>query len=147
MIVGSRFDDWVYWTYVLQFHLITRVHTLNSLITNLSLLPESWRVSTLSNSGSRSLLFLTLDLDIYSLKLSISLGLSLAIWISDWTNFMRTKYRSSDRPVDSPLVFSVSSVATKTCDNLRATLWSIQAYSWPRKRVLASRCRGKQVFT
>jgi hypothetical protein len=36
--VGSRFDDWIYWTSPLQLQLFTTVHTLNSfLITNLSL--------------------------------------------------------------------------------------------------------------
>jgi hypothetical protein len=51
IIVGSRFDDWICWTSLLQLHLITTAHTLNSfLITNLSLLSGSWRVSSLSNS-------------------------------------------------------------------------------------------------
>jgi hypothetical protein len=31
--VGSRFDDWIYWTSVLQLHLIITSHTLISLIT------------------------------------------------------------------------------------------------------------------
>jgi hypothetical protein len=36
--VGSRFDDWIYWTSLLQLQLIMTVDTLNSyLITNLSL--------------------------------------------------------------------------------------------------------------
>jgi hypothetical protein len=49
--VGFRFDDWIYWTFLLQLPLITTSHTLNSfLITNLSLLPGSLRVSSLSNS-------------------------------------------------------------------------------------------------
>jgi hypothetical protein len=40
--VGSRFDDWVYWTSLLQLHLIITAHTLNPiLITNFSLLSES----------------------------------------------------------------------------------------------------------
>jgi hypothetical protein len=34
IIVGSRFDDWIYWTSILQLQLIITVHTLNS-ITNL----------------------------------------------------------------------------------------------------------------
>jgi hypothetical protein len=37
--VGSRFDDWIYWTSLLQLHLIITAQTLNSFwITNLSLL-------------------------------------------------------------------------------------------------------------
>jgi hypothetical protein len=35
--VGSRLDDWLYWTSLLQLQLVIRAHTLNSLITNLSL--------------------------------------------------------------------------------------------------------------
>jgi hypothetical protein len=39
IIVGFRFDDWIYWKSVLQLHLITTVHTFNYfLIMNLSLL-------------------------------------------------------------------------------------------------------------
>jgi hypothetical protein len=38
VIVGTRFDDWIYWTSLLQLHLIITVHTLNSfLIVNLCL--------------------------------------------------------------------------------------------------------------
>jgi hypothetical protein len=38
MIVGSRLDDWIYWTSLLRLQLIITAHTLNSfLITNLSL--------------------------------------------------------------------------------------------------------------
>jgi hypothetical protein len=38
-IVGSRFDIWIYWTPLLQLHLITTVRTFNSfLMSNLSLL-------------------------------------------------------------------------------------------------------------
>jgi hypothetical protein len=35
--VGSRFDDWVYWTLLLQFHLITTAHTLSSFLTTSAL--------------------------------------------------------------------------------------------------------------
>jgi hypothetical protein len=36
--VSSKFDDWIYWTSLLQLHLVITVHTLSSLlITNLSL--------------------------------------------------------------------------------------------------------------
>jgi hypothetical protein len=36
--VGSRFDDWIYWTSLLHLHLIATFHTLDSfLITNLSI--------------------------------------------------------------------------------------------------------------
>jgi hypothetical protein len=57
--VGSRSDDWIYWTLLLQLELIITTHTLNSFVTtsvcsismkNLSLLSES-RIG-LSNSGS-----------------------------------------------------------------------------------------------
>jgi hypothetical protein len=37
IIVGSRFDDWIYWTSQLKLHLIMTTHTWNSLITDLSL--------------------------------------------------------------------------------------------------------------
>jgi hypothetical protein len=67
----------------------------------------------------------------------------LELWISGWTNFRRTEYRSPSRRVGCPVLFSVSSVAMKTCDNLRATLWFIQAYSLPQKHVLSRRCLAK----
>jgi hypothetical protein len=35
--MGSRFDDLIFWTPLLQLHLITTATTLNSWITNLSL--------------------------------------------------------------------------------------------------------------
>jgi hypothetical protein len=35
-------------------------------------------------------------------------GISLAVWISDWTNFMRTEYRSRSRTIDCPLLLSVA---------------------------------------
>jgi hypothetical protein len=38
--VVSRFDDWIYWTSVLQLHLVTTVYTLISLTLNLSLVQE-----------------------------------------------------------------------------------------------------------
>jgi hypothetical protein len=47
--VGSRFEDRIYWTSLLQLQLIITVHTLNSfLITKLSLLSGTWIVSTFS---------------------------------------------------------------------------------------------------
>jgi hypothetical protein len=63
--VGSRFHDWIYWTSLLQLHLIITVHTLNSfLITNLSLylfLISDWpivsRLLLSSTSESESLQF------------------------------------------------------------------------------------------
>jgi hypothetical protein len=73
----------------------------------------------------------------------VSRILYLDLWVPNWNIFMRTEYIT----VDSFLLFSVSSVATKTCDILRATLWFIPAYSLPRKHVLASRCNGNFVFT
>jgi hypothetical protein len=42
IIVGSRFDDWVFWKSVLQLQLIITAHTLNYFwIMNFSVLSES----------------------------------------------------------------------------------------------------------
>jgi hypothetical protein len=45
IIMSSRVDGWIYWMSVLQLQLIITVHTLNSLITNLS------RISSCSWTG------------------------------------------------------------------------------------------------
>jgi hypothetical protein len=74
----------------------------------------------------------------------VSRILDLDLWISDWTNFMRTEYRPPNRTFDCPLLFSVSSVATK-CVNLRTKLWFILAYSLPWKRVLDRCCLAMDV--
>jgi hypothetical protein len=69
LFVGSRVDDWIYWTSLLQLPLIIAAHTLNSFwITNLSLLSESWRVSSLSNSRRSQLLVLILSHSSRSLR-------------------------------------------------------------------------------
>jgi hypothetical protein len=109
IIVGSTFDDWIYWTLSITITVYYNSShdklLLNDVcLRNLSPLSESWRVS---NSVSWSLLCQTLVLD---------------VWMSEWTNFMRTEYRSPSRIVDCPLLFSV---ATKrvTISGQRADLY------------------------
>jgi hypothetical protein len=69
-----------------------------------------------------SLVSRILDLDLYSLRLS------LAVWISHWTNSMRTEYRSPSWTVDCPLCYSLfHQLPQKKCDNLWAMLWYVVA--------------------
>jgi hypothetical protein len=67
--------------------------------------------------------------------------LHLAVWISDWTNFMRTEQRTPSRTVDSSVILCCH----ETWDNHRATRWFIQAYSLPRKCVSTNRCLATDV--
>jgi hypothetical protein len=57
IIVGSRFDDWIYWTSVLQLQLIITAHTLNSFYTT-----SIWRISHCCLNLDWSLVLRILDL-------------------------------------------------------------------------------------
>jgi hypothetical protein len=63
IIVGSRFDDWIYWTPLLQSHLIITAHTLNSLTT--SVWRISWGISHCCLNSDWSLISRILDLDLH----------------------------------------------------------------------------------
>jgi hypothetical protein len=99
--MGSRFDDWIYWTSPLHLHFITTAYTLNSFLTESVLriahcCLNFGLVSSLSNSGS---------LDLYSksksklyydrrsagqsvLEQSTHLGLTTRSWLSDSCGFV-----------------------------------------------------------
>jgi hypothetical protein len=57
------------------------------------------------------------------------------------------EHREQNTHFNGSSVVICVSVATVMCDNLRATLWFIPAYSLPRKRVLDCRCNGNLVLT
>jgi hypothetical protein len=105
IFVGSRFGDWIYWTSLLLLQLITTAHTLNSFwIAIFSLLSES-------RTGLSSLEF----------------------WFSGSRTELTSCGPNIDHQVGNLIVrcFSVSSVATKTCCNLQATLRFRPKYSLP----------------
>jgi hypothetical protein len=87
--------------------------------------------------------------DVCRINLEESLIFKFSIWVFE----SRTELTSCGPYIDhqveqlTVLYYFVSSVATKTCDSLRETIWFIWAHSLPWKHVLTSCCNRNLVFT